>query len=296
MSSWINIVFITDKNFVPQTHVAIMSLIDTKNIDTKYQIYICAKQISEEQCKNFKNLEIENVKIEVINNEDISIKGLTGVIPIVYWRLKLPEIIPNCDKILHLDCDIVVKKDLSNLYNIEVNNYDIAAVKDITPVLYNENKKYFNAGIMLLNLKKIRQDGLFEKAINLLIKGDNKYTFLEQDVLNEIIGDKLKLISPRYNFITSYRRYTKKQLYNYFGEYISDKDIIILHYAGKCRPWMYTNVYFAKDWEVYYKKSPYSNQKLERKFIPFFTLWVNIIYQYKIFKNPEIYRNVGLLK
>ena len=302
MNNGINIVFITDTNFVIQTHLAIMSLVKYKNKDSFYNIYVIAKDITEEQYDNFKLLEIEDVKITIINgNEYISkVNKLDGQMPMIYWRLKLPEYFCNFNKILHLDCDIVVSKDITELYDTNIDNYYIAAVRDIAPTIYHASKNkiysnYFNAGIMLLNLKNIRESNYFNIVLDETTKNGDKYFFKEQDILNNTIGNKLKIISSKFNFIASNRRYTNTQLKNFYGEIISDKDIAIIHYAGKCRPWIYKWTYFANIWNDLYKNSHYANTKLKLNPVPFLKLYVYLSSQIKIIQKTSLYKRIGIL-
>ena len=112
---------------------------------------------------------------------------------------KLPQI---PDKIIYLDTDTIINNDLSELYNVDVENFELACVKDI----YNWTspsrwgiKDYFNSGVLLLNMKKIRETGMFERARKLC--HDKKMLYPDQDVLNKTV--KYKKILPENNFSVS---------------------------------------------------------------------------------------------
>lgn len=109
---------------------------------------------------------------------------------------KLPQI---PDKIIYLDTDTIINNDLSELYNIDIDNFELACVKDI----YNwaspsrwRIKDYFNLGVLLLNMKKIRETGMFEHARKLC--HDKKMLYPDQDVLNKTVKYK-KILPEKFN-------------------------------------------------------------------------------------------------
>ena len=304
----INIAFITDSNFTMQTYIAILSLLETKNKDSIYNIYIIANKLSLNDKERFLKLEIDNFFIKIIdyNIEDINIKN-SYYSNNVFLKLYLDTLIPNCNKLLYLDSDIIVRKDLSELYNIDISNYYIAAVKDIGPTFvylkskYRYYPNYFNTGIMLLNMDLIKEDNVFFLALNSYKNLKKEYLYPDQDLLNNLcnIQDKIKILHPKYNWITSNWRYTKKQLMKFYDiknpDEISDNNIIILHYAGGCRPWIYKNVFYSKIWMKYYNKSIYKKQKLKLKNILFIKLLIFIKTQILIILNKKIYRQCKII-
>lgn len=301
----INIAFITDNKFVMQTYIALLSMFDNKNSTSNYNIVILSKELDPNNIKQLENLTKNKFSIKVLPLEENIIGDETCKKSVysanVLYKLKLDKIFVDIDKILFLDSDIIIMSDLTELYRINIDNYYIAACKDIGAVVYNLKNKnrlysnYFNTGVMLLNLNKIRNEYFFDKAISLYIENANNYYFPEQDVLNELIKDKIKLISLKYNFITSNARYTKKQLTNFFKEDIYNIKPVVLHYAGNgCRPWLYYNVYNQKEWNKYYKQSPYKKIKLNKKFIPFYKTLIFLINQYKIIRSKKIYKELEI--
>lgn len=298
--------FITDNNYTMQTYIAIKSLFENKLASTNYYIYLLGINLTQENINRLLSLQSEKFSIthKKIENDIIQNNVCKNSVysSSVLCKLMLDKIFPEFDKILFLDSDTIVLKDLSELYNIDVQDYYIGGVKDIYAPLFHilNHKKinydYFNTGVMVLNLKKIREENFFEKALSIYLKNPEQYYFPEQDVLNEIINKKIKIISTRYNFITSSYRYTKTQLSNFFKEDFSDFEPVILHYAGGCRPWIYYNIYFSKAWEYFYNKSIYAKTKLKKKYIPFIKLWIFILNQIKIMSNKKIYKIIGYIK
>lgn len=304
----INIAFITDSNFVMQTYIAILSLLNTKNKDSIYNIYIIANGLSVTEKDKFLKLSIDRFCINIIdyNIEDTNIKN-SYYSNNVFIKLYLDSLIPNCNKLLYLDSDIIIRKDLSELYNIDISNYYIAAVKDIGPTIVHAKStntyypQYFNCGIILLNINNIKKDMFFTSALNYYKNSNFNYLYAEQDLLNNLcnINKKIKILHPKFNWITSNWRYTKKQLMSFYdiknSNEISDNNIFILHYAGGCRPWIYNNVFYSDIWMKYYNKSIYKEQKLQLKNIFAIKFLIFIKTQILVCLNKKIYKQCKII-
>ena len=194
----------------------------------------------------------------------------------IYFRLLIPELLPvELEKILMLDVDIVINRDISELYNTDLKGYYLAAAPNICHNLevrnewrawYKENRKnwiHYNTGVLLWNLKEIRNscppNYIFDQALELKI---DTLTF-EEEVFNVLFGeDKIKDISPeKWNYIVT-------NIYNFdnpkFEIYKSNEEIVekcnIIHYAGQ-NPWHagVKNRTFQIWWE-YAKKTQFYNE------------------------------------
>ena len=118
----------------------------------------------------------------------------THFTPYTMLRLLADKVSEVPDKIIYLDTDTVVNSDINQLWNVDVENYEFACVKD----LYNwaspsrwKIKNYFNAGVLLFNMKRCRETGLFEKARDLV--NNKKLMYVDQDALNHTVTQKLML-------------------------------------------------------------------------------------------------------
>ena len=140
-------------------------------------------------------------KIKLIDTRELFLKELgnsknlkTHFTPYTMLRLLADEIEDLPDKVLYLDTDTIINNDISELYNIDIDNYELACVKDI----YNwaapsrwRIKNYFNAGVLLLNMKKCKETGLFAKTRDLV--NNKKLAYVDQDALNRSVKYKLML-------------------------------------------------------------------------------------------------------
>ena len=150
--------------------------------------------------------------------------------PYTLLRL-LADLIPELpEKILYLDIDMMADKDISELYNTDITEYEYAAVREkygsriIRP-------DYINAGMLLLNMNKIKETGLLEKARNLIRK--IKLPFADQYAI--YWSTTCKLLLPRkYNEQSSFRR----------------KDSVICHFCKRLMYRPYPHIENFKQWQI----------------------------------------------
>lgn len=220
-----------------KTKEIICCYIFTMDISRIKPDYTC---ITEEQIEflnkvvKSKNQENQVIKIDVTNlyeKEFGKCKNENAYCtPYTLLRL-LADMIPQIpDKILYLDIDMMAKKDISELYNIDISEYEYAAVKEKYGSIFLW-PDYINAGMLLLNMKKIKETKLLEKARNLI--KNKKMLFADQDAIYHSTTKKLLL--PRiYNEQSSFNR----------------KDTVICHFCKRLiwRPYPHTENY--KQWQV----------------------------------------------
>lgn len=202
---FVPVVMFTDNNYVIPTIVTITSLIENKNVNTEYGIYVLGNNLSEENLRLLNSL--SGVKAENHKSRFSQFEGThQHVSSTDLFKFDLPETFPQYDKILYMDVDMIVQGDLSSLYATELGDNYVAAVKDIACTLRgkhhirNNLSFYFNAGMMLLNLKKMRNENISEKLIDYKLHKDQGF-FMSQDALNCTFAERVILLSPTYNYI-----------------------------------------------------------------------------------------------
>ena len=186
-----------------------------------------------------------------------------------YYRLNLSELLPNLDKIIWLDGDTVTFKDLTDMINIDMEDYYYRGFLDPVWKSFAPDPKtydhYINSGVMLINLNKLRKDNIYEKFINFIRNNNGNYYF-DQGVINTVCKDNIYCLPPKFgmwNFQNlEVARAANAQLNKKFRYKESDyldayKDPSILHYAGSAKPWNNTKVCKASDWWDYAKKTDY---------------------------------------
>ncbi|EJY2008988.1 hypothetical protein OFV60_001935, partial [Campylobacter coli] len=170
-------------------------------------------------------------------------------------------------KCLYLDCDIVVEDSLNFIWNIDLKDNYVAAVRDtwVTAHNYYKNtynlKNSFNAGVLLINLEQWRKDNISEKLFlnTELLDAAKLIQWVDQDVLNYTFEEKWVILEPRYNVQSSFYKGTQQDLYDDNDMELARRYPVIIHYTGM-KPWAESNYdhhpLWNKYWE-YIKFTPY---------------------------------------
>ena len=281
MKDSIKICMICDNNYVMPTCVAIQSIINCAI--NNYDIYIIASALSLESEECFKKLITDKVNIQIIReNAEEKFAGMhsfeegsiCAATISALLKFLIPDIFKNFEKILYLDGDIVVKEDLAPLYDVVLEDHYLAAVMDSGSIYFSHEyvskvQCYFNSGVMLLNLVKMRNDKLVDKLI-CTKKNLNDFSLMDQNVFN-LVCDKCFLQLPiRYNYMPvslerSYANWTIEQINKSYGTTYIDKnelmkDAAIIHYSSKDKPWRSNDQEMRgacfDEWVRVYKKLP----------------------------------------
>lgn len=239
-----NLVFICDNNYALPTRTAINSVIRNKKTETELKIYVVAVDLSPENIKKFKTLATHNVSIEVIEKTNsFAHVGLDHIYvsKAALFKFSLPELLPD-DKVLYLDGDIIVQEDLSGLYNTNISGHYVAAVKDMAGMVLEKHHirlnhhNYFNSGVMLLNLKKMREDNITEKLLDAKRK-DTLGHFMDQDALNLVFNENIVYLPPIYNFMAAnLTQFSTDEIKNFYNtETLASP--VIMHLTNVIKPW-----------------------------------------------------------
>lgn len=268
---FVPVVMFTDNNYVIPTIVTITSLIENKNVNTEYGIYVLGNNLSEENLRLLNSL--SGVKAENHKSRFSQFEGThQHVSSTDLFKFDLPETFPQYDKILYMDVDMIVQGDLSSLYATELGDNYVAAVKDMRGMvsghhhIRNNLVSYFNAGMMLLNLKKMRNENISEKLIDYKLHKDQGF-FMSQDALNCTFGIKVKYLSPVYNYMgPNLEKYTKDEIIEFYNISEAEYEQVvnnatIIHLTNKKKPWKTQYVWGADLWRKYYLLSPLSTQR-----------------------------------
>ena len=243
-----NILVTINKSYLRYFLSMINSLCD--NNKQEIFVYIVSNDIENYHLKN-QNLP-KNLSYQIIRFDDNLISGAPTIkwwTKEVYYRLFAKDYLPkNLDRILYLDCDLIVKGDISDFYNTEFNdNYFIGATNIYSSVLKrflqikngaSKNSLYINSGVILLNLKLLREKQDTSKIISYVKKRKYLLCCPDQDIINGLYGEKIGLCDGLiYNLSDrAIKRFNKKQDKNINLSWVEDNAKII-HYIGKNKPW-----------------------------------------------------------
>lgn len=281
----INLAFICDNNYALCTGVAIASLKYNRNINRQYRIYIIADGISAQNHKLFGELHDKNFDIQIIRSESVAnyssygkMKYAMHVSTTALYKFNLPDVLSDLDKVLYMDGDTIIRDSLEELYDIDISGRYAAVCKDIGAETFPspfrnrlgiDHTDYFNSGVMLLNLKKLREDNIPKKLIDYKKNGINH--FMDQDALNVVFRENVVYFSFLYNMaISCWRSKDCDYLASYYGlsGYTIDqffRDAKVIHCSAPEKPWLYSNVIASEEWLTYFIRSPYCRTELRRK-------------------------------
>jgi len=258
------LLFCFDKNYQQHFGVAVTSVL-LNNIDHHFDIHIITDFI-EEQLKQKLDKLSNNYKCSfyfyIINDLDkfSNLKVSGHISKAAYYRLIMADLLPdNIDKILYLDSDLVVTSSLEELYNIDINNYFLAAA-GFGATLEVSDKKTFNSGVMLINLEKWRNENISTKVIEFAITNKEKLAFWDQTALNRVIKGNYLKIDGKWNFQVdlSPRKIHKPE------DNVDIENAKIVHYVGASKPWYFWVSDKRKNkYESYLNKSLWSMSKLQ---------------------------------
>lgn len=220
-----NIVFATSDLYSRPAVVTIKSLLMNNTKADEINIYYIGNGISETNQGIIRRLvEGYGRKIEFIEMPE-SLNDISGFIRtnvITYSYCYFQDILPpNVDKVLLLEGDTVVLGNIEELYNTDITDYYLAAADDLQSKYFKEkigiksDSPYFNAGIILFNLKKWREDGITQKITRVIKSGKSKFMYEVQDEMNVCLEGHVKILPPEYNCTTSILLFSYKNMCRY---------------------------------------------------------------------------------
>lgn len=291
-----NIIYTLNDKFVPQVAAGICSVCENNKDIDEITFYIISKEITEtnksklsdfvkKYNRNIKIIELGDIKQYIDFEFDT-----TGWNSIVLARLVLDKLLPdNVDKVLYLDGDTIVRNNLKELWNTNIENYVIAA--SIEPTVDKTRKNnlglekfpYYNAGVLLINLKKWREEKAGKKILDYYKANNGKLFANDQDAINGTYAGKIYTLSPKYNFYNIFYQYSYRFLSKLMKpvEYISKEEFgksvenpCIIHYLGEERPWRLGNHHkYKKDYIKYLNMTPWNDAGYEEGWQLYFICW-----------------------
>lgn len=217
------------------------------------RIYIINKDIPQEWFNNINN-RARQINCRVINThiadgilekEHVSQPQLNEM---SYGRILIPDLIPSEERILYLDSDLVVDKDVSELFQLDMGDHPIAAAEDL---LYLGN---FNSGVLLFNMPVLKQNKDIVKQM-LEYGLNNDLSEGDQSVLNHFFKESYLHLPLRYNLAIGYDflcTYYPEFDHNYF-EKVNSTDGVMIHFTGPTKPWQqFSTSRFREKWWRYY--------------------------------------------
>lgn len=248
MNKTLHFAFGINDGYLPYVIVTIKSILEN-NKDSVCQFHILTDGITDtNKARLAKEVaQYSNTIIDYHIVDTSILKGIKTTWSIYSWlRIFLPEILPNTDKVLYLDADIIVNDNLSGLFDLNMTDRSIAAVLDIQNFEidsfdrcgYPKEKGYICAGVLMMNLDYWRKYNITEKIIDWSRENNERIKFPDQDAINYICRDTKVLLPLKYGIIDAF--FTSDSFVD-FGLSSQIKESFhnpaIIHYAGQS-PWI----------------------------------------------------------
>lgn len=267
----IPVCYSTDHNFIMPVGVSMQSMLECSK-DVEIEVFILQSEtVTDEDRKILISISHAfDTKINFISmgktfNNGYEVRDISYA---AYFRLLIPWLIPQYDKLIYCDGDTVFCDSVKGLYDVEIGDnfvaalcpykYDHTSFETYAPKLGIKPENYFQTGVMVINAKAQRDSNLvvaYREAVG------NKYHYLDQDILNIVCKGKVADMSPRYNVIPSFYERT-----SFDDEYLEAlKKPTIVHFAG-AKPWNKFLTGWYRWWDVY-RRSVFFDEKKEIKIV-----------------------------
>lgn len=278
-----HIVLSTDENYAQHTGVTIQSLLHNKRSSASIIIYVIDDNLSSISRSNLQKI-VENYNIPLfflkVDSEILNqLPVLNHLSRTACYRLAIPYILPSTvHKVLYLDTDMIIRNDITELWDIDISKYHAAAVIDLgidemdkeVMLRYTlglpENEPYFNSGLLLINLSKWREDHISEKVITFISNNSKSLYFLDQDGLNSVLWGKWLLLHPKWNvyrvLVRKYYTWKERSLLEpIFIEAVRNPSII--HFTGALKPWHYgCYLPYVEEYYHYLSMTPWKKYRI----------------------------------
>lgn len=249
--SEINVLYVFDSNFWRMATVSINSLLANKSPNTHVNIHCMVAPRTRGHCYIKRIVsKYSNAKLiwRSVNNRHSPYRGVdySRWSPVIFYRLFAYRLFPNIEKMLYIDSDTLVQHDLSELYNTDISNYALAAVRDMAPLnlypempdvkvvrafkeKYQKHDLYINSGVLLMNMQRIRESETRMTSVDIPLK------YPDQDIINYVFDGKMLELPLKYNCIPFVHIDPK---FSESEQNMQTDEIVIGHfYAGK--PYVY---------------------------------------------------------
>ena len=284
--NYVPICFSANDKYVPLLSVELESIIDHSSAKNNYDIVILTTGISDEnqfrllsQIKHYSNFSIRFVNVgPAIYGYNFYLETRltnTKYSSEIYFRILAPTVMEDYDYVIFCDADLVVLDDIAKLLQFDCSNNLIGAVRDYEGIAncYNNNYErtkyritelgikqfdnYFVSGVLIFNVKKFNSQYSEKQLLDLAVS--KKWTQYDQDLLNYICKDDVKIIGAEFDFVEDIDNIFHSLPTHLLTEYEkSEKDPKIIHYSGGRKPWINISSKYNKYFWNYAERCPFA--------------------------------------
>lgn len=245
-----NILVTLNSGYIKPLCAMLRSLLKT-HPDIFFEIYVINKSLSEDDFIFLQNNISENnycLHDIKISDDMLDSAPVTDRYPTeMYYRIFAAKFLPcDIDRILYLDPDLIVLKNLEELYNIDLGENFFAAashvgkhlqkINELRLQMYNKGP-YINSGVMLMNIKLLREHQNFSTVLNYIEKNKNILILPDQDVISAVYASKIVTIDPYIYNMTERLLISPRSIKKDIDTLWVKENSAIIHYCGRNKPW-----------------------------------------------------------
>jgi lipopolysaccharide biosynthesis glycosyltransferase len=250
----LNIACTIDEAYAQHCGVMLCSLF-RNNRDIRFRVFVVTDGLGEASSEKLRRLacdwrqQLEFLRVDHRLLQSAPVFG--HVSAATYFRILLPQILPaDVDKVLFLDSDVIVRGPIADLYEQAIEGYTHAAIEN---PIWDEDKKhpatlgipdgsrYFNAGVLVFNLRRWREDHISEQVFEYVNANADKLQFWDQDALNATLHGRWLQCHPTWNAVAAFfEERSAAELA------VSEEDLLlvksnprIVHFTGTVKPWSF---------------------------------------------------------
>ena len=278
----VHIAVVSDEGYAIPTITMLTSARYNKSPERSYIIHVLGNNLSAFSKRKLGELERPDFSLRFYACSSEQYKHCY-ISPTSYYnhscmiKCGLVELLPQLDKVLFLDGDILVMGDLGELYDTDLGNNILASMRELGAEKRELHKiigttHYFNAGVMLLNLKQMREEHLGERLIQTQLQAPDTWHFADQDPFNVVCDGRTLYLHPRWNFLSTLYMHDKDTYtidefnafyHTTYANYTEIEEDAVIHHFAWLKPWKNKNMRHAALWQKYHDISPMGNTSLE---------------------------------
>lgn len=295
------IVFAFDNRLAMPAAVCFYSLLVNAKPTTAYDIYILHRSGEQLDLTDVRRVMTQfpqsTLRLREVGGEFDGSFEIRGITTPAYYRLLIPELILEHDRVIYSDVDVIFRQDLSDVYNTSLDNNILAGVNNLAHIDSDLKAHYEGtlsldpgniicSGFLVMDCEAMRRENLRTRFIEL---AKNRYKYQDQDILNISCAGRIKMLAPKYSLLTYISVYAIANGKDSFSPLWNASDIEEamhegnIHYNGN-KPWRNWCVNFDIWWE-YYRKSPIFDEKF---YFDFYYSRLNELDQLPLLKRIKI--------
>lgn len=279
----IPVVLSADQNYVPVLAVCLRSLVDCMDAGRRYHIYIFHTDIEDADQQLFRktfccgHVQLDFVDIRT-RAAGYRLRAKGHISAETYYRFFIPDVLKDCRKAVYLDADLIIRRDIAQLYDLQLGNALLAAAVDPDMIgqYYGANPdtrqycervlklkdpcSYMQAGVLVMNIEAFRREVRIQELFQMAEHQDYRYS--DQDILNIVCEGRIKKLDLRWNVLTD-SGHSRRQIIQSAPADILEayeqarQQPYMIHYAGSRKPWKHPKEDFASEFWHTARQTPY---------------------------------------